>query len=153
LRLEKRGGGLLRRREPVAGVVADTVFVRVTARQDARVRGQRDNGVRVRELEPCALRGQTIEVRRECTSAVRAHHIGAQRVDGHEQHVAIWIRIQREGGCSQRPPDRGRNGCGAHDEKPRELSRHPWANIPRGERRATCDVLHAKAADSHGSRE
>ncbi len=56
--------------------------------------GQRDHGVRVREVEPYAFRGQAIERRRRRAAAVTAKRIRAQRVDGDQKNVLVGDRVE-----------------------------------------------------------
>jgi hypothetical protein len=65
------------------------VLERVHAGQDAGVRGQRDDRVRVGECEANALGREPIDVRRPRRSAVDAERVGSERVDGDEQDVLI----------------------------------------------------------------
>ena len=65
---------------------------RISARQDARVRRQRDHGVRVSEIVADALSGQTVQIWRGGWSAVGAQGICAERVDGDEQNVLAGNR-------------------------------------------------------------
>jgi hypothetical protein len=90
--------------ESIAGVVPDSVLVRVAAAENARVRGQRDDGVRVSEGEARATGGQPIEIRCHGAAAIRAEHVSPQRVDGDQQHVAIGVDRERETGGLTRPP-------------------------------------------------
>ncbi len=80
--------------EPIAGVVADAVLVRIPSAEDAGVRRQRDDRVGVREVEARAARGQRVQVRRRGAPAVRTERVGAQRVDRDEQHVAIGVDVE-----------------------------------------------------------
>ncbi len=90
-RLQPRRQRVGLRLDPIAVVVADAVLVGIGAGQDAGVRRQRDDGVRVREGEARAARGERVEVRRAGAAAVGRQRIGAQRVDGDEEDVAVRI--------------------------------------------------------------
>jgi hypothetical protein len=57
------------------------------------VRRQRERRVRIGTLEAKSLTRESIEGRRQVrAAAVRADAIGAQRVDGDEQHVRAFER-------------------------------------------------------------
>ena len=104
LRLEQRRGRRLGGGEAIARVVADAVLVRIAARENRRVRHERHDRVRVREVEARAVRGQLVQVRRGHASAARAERIAAPRVDRHEQHIAVGIDVERERRRAQPPP-------------------------------------------------
>ena len=101
LPLQQRRRGRLLRIEAVAGVVADAVLVRIQARQHARMRHERDDGVGVREAEARAARRQLIEVGRRRAPAIRPERVGAQRVDGDQEDVAIGVRRDGERSAAQ----------------------------------------------------
>jgi len=98
------------RPESIANVVADAVLVGIQAGEDRRVRGQRQDGRRVREREARAMGGQPIEVRCRGRPAVGAERVGAQRVDRHEQDVLV-----RSG--------RSTKACSRHHHQPPPRSR------------------------------
>ena len=56
------------------------------------MRRQRQDGVRVREIEPNALGGEPIERRRRGGAAIRPERVRAQRVDGDEEDVLTGDR-------------------------------------------------------------
>ena len=74
---------------PEAAVVANAMLKGIQAGQDADVRGQRDDGMRMREVVADAIGGQGVEVRRRGAPPVGAKRVGPQRVDRDEQHVLI----------------------------------------------------------------
>jgi len=78
----------------------------ILAGEDARVRRQREDGVRVREIEEDTVAREPIEGGCRDRAAVRAERVSAQRVDRDEQNVLIRNR-----------PEVGLGGAGAPDEK------------------------------------
>jgi hypothetical protein len=82
------------RLQPVSAVIADAVFEGIGTGKDAGVRGPRQDGVRVCEVEPRSVRRERVEIRRARRAAVAAERVGAQRVDGHEQDVLIRLAIE-----------------------------------------------------------
>ena len=87
--LQHRGERLFAPRETKAGVVADAVLGREPAGQDAGVRGQRDNRVRVRIVEPDTRRREPVDDGRRCGRvAVRAKRVSPERVDRYEENIA-----------------------------------------------------------------
>ena len=92
--LQQRGGGARARAQPVAAVVADAMLKRIDAGQDRRVRRQRRDGVRVRELEAHAIGREPIEGRRRRRPTVAAERVRAQRVDCDEQDVLMRDRAE-----------------------------------------------------------
>ena len=95
-RLEPRGerrGAVL---DAKPAVVAHAMLVRQPSGEDGGVRRQRHDRVRVREREPRAAGGQTIEVRRLRPPTVRPERVRSQRVDGHEQDVLVGVRLEHE---------------------------------------------------------
>ena len=103
---QRRGPGP----DPVAVVVAHAVLVGIRAGQEARMRRQRDDRVRVGEGEPRAARGERFEARRAGAAAVDGNRIRSERVDGDEEHVAVAVgarsRTQPRGWPTRRPPRR-----------------------------------------------
>jgi hypothetical protein len=99
-----------RRRDAITGVVAHAVLVRIAARENAGVRGERDHRVRVRELEARTAGGEAIEIRRRRPAAVAAEGIGTQRVDGDEQDVAVGRRGDGRAGRAEPPPAEAGDG-------------------------------------------
>jgi hypothetical protein len=94
--LEARGQRLRVARKAEAGVVAHAVLVRVQARQDVGVRGQRDDVVRVGALEAHALLRQPVQPRRlGLRLPVAAQRVEAQRVDRDQQHRSARARDER----------------------------------------------------------
>ena len=147
--LEQRGDRRRARGEPVAAVLAHAVLVRVFARQDAGVRGQRERRLRVREGEAHAFRGEPVERGRARGAAVAAERVGAERVDRDEQDVLA--RNRPEIGLRGPPPQQHRqprgDGHGAggagEDREPPRAGRPNVACRARGPARArrTCGAL------------
>ena len=117
LRLEQCRGRRPRRRESIARVVADAVLVRIAARENRRVRDERDDGVRVGEVEAGAARGQLVQVGGRCAAAARAECVGAPCIDRHEQHIAVGVDVEREGRSPEPPPHAERDDRRACDQE------------------------------------
>ena len=75
--------------EPEAGVVADAVLEWIASGHDARVRGQGDDGVRVREREADTLGREAIEIRCGGPATVASERIPAEGVDRDEKNILI----------------------------------------------------------------
>jgi hypothetical protein len=101
-------------RQAIAAVIPDPVLERIRAREDAGVRGQRDDGVRVSKGEADTGSRQRIDVRRPRRAPVAAERVGAQRVDGDEQHVLLGVLRKRAGSLSA--------GAGARQRHRQETS-------------------------------
>ncbi|HKB11684.1 MAG TPA: hypothetical protein VKD69_13565 [Vicinamibacterales bacterium] len=90
---ERRPGAVEAERSVVAHAVGD----RIQAGHDRGVRRECHRHVRVREFEAQTLAGKAIERRREPErAAVGPDAIGAQRIDGDEQHVVAAQRPRRD---------------------------------------------------------
>ncbi len=74
-------------RQAVAAVLAQAVPVGVLARQDACVRGQRQHGVGVGEIEAHALGREPVDRGRRCRPPVRSERVRPERVDGDKKDV------------------------------------------------------------------
>ena len=96
---------------PEPAVVTDAVFVRIAARENRRMRRQREHRVSMREPEPRAVRREAIEMGRRGAPTVRSERITPQRIDGDDEHVAV-----RADGDGERrgaePPPRQKAGRG-----------------------------------------
>ena len=85
--LENRRERTCARREPIAAVLADAVDVRILTGENARVRWQRKDGLRMRKREADAFARKPVERGRRCRAAVRAERIRAQCVDRDEENI------------------------------------------------------------------
>jgi len=87
--LQDRRGCSRARRKAIAAVVADPMLKRIHASENARVRGEREHGVGMRELEAHAFRGEAIE-RRGCgTAAITVDGVSAQGVNRDQKNVLV----------------------------------------------------------------
>ncbi len=87
-RLQRLGEGELLRPEEEAAVVAHAVLRRKLAREHARVHRQRERRHRHRLVEQHSFAREAIECRRlDILVAVRAHAIGARRIERHDDQV------------------------------------------------------------------
>jgi hypothetical protein len=125
--LQQRGGGLRVRRQPITAVIADAVCIRIRPGQDARVRRQCDDRVRVREVEPDSAGGERVERRRCGDAAVAVQRIAAQGVDGDQQNVLIGDAFER---CARRAAEHSEeeksnenNGEAGKKKKPQRTPR------------------------------
>jgi hypothetical protein len=156
-RHERRGGEALGAQEigqridalgeHEASVVVDAVLVGVAPREDARVRGQRDDRVRASGVECGPGCSETIEQRRFHTTCAReSGRVVAQRIGGDQNDVrgtalprrCSAIRVRRRGRAGQRKPCGGKEagrpadahrGDGNLENPSRILDR---SNIPAG---------------------
>jgi len=55
---------------------------------------QREHGVRVREIEPDAFRGQPVERGRSREASGTTQRVGAQRINRDQQHILAGDRLQ-----------------------------------------------------------
>jgi hypothetical protein len=92
--------------EAEAGVVADAVLEGVAAGEYVGVGRQRHDVLRVASLETHAHRGEPVERRRARSGpSIGAEGVGAQRVDGDEQHAEPGVAVHGDG-ADGAPPER-----------------------------------------------
>ena len=131
--LEDRRERRQRGRQRTRVVVADAVLVRQAAGHDAGVRRPRLRHVHDRVLEQHALAGETVERRRRALRvAVGADVVGAQRVDGDEEHVGPpAARGRSRRGARRRP-----GGAPGEREHGHERGRDHRFDYGRGDERS-----------------
>jgi len=99
-------------RESVAWIVADAVLEGQQPGQDAGMRGERDDGVGVSEIEAEPSSGQSVEIGSGGPAAVGPERVGAQGVYRDEQDVLV-DRPQDGRRGTRRPEDQQQEGDGA----------------------------------------
>jgi hypothetical protein len=111
--------------DAIAAVVADAVLIREQPGQDGRVRRQRHDRVRVREVEARAARGEPVQIGRLGAAAVGAKNVGAKGIDGDDEDMAVADGVERERRTATQPPpgnDRPQRGDEPDDDQ-RSLAR------------------------------